>query len=189
MEGEVAQMELLAELQLIHRLEHLAFQRFSLFVGLFLVEIDPMNLLGEAVSGSEIGLCSRDGRLDSLSGQLGEFQKVSVQFDWNERPFDLELEQIVVQGVDDVVQGLKKTHYVSPEPDKARLPVKPGLDLPAQELRLVLQTRHRLKVAVERLDIVVEIVLHALAENQQSLVDRVEELVDVTYYLINFFLV
>ena len=44
-------------------------------------------------------------------------------------------------------------------------------------------------IKFERLDISIKIVLHPLTENQQGLVDRVEELVDVTYDFIDSFLV
>ena len=60
---------------------------------------------------------------------------------------------------------------------------------PSVEFRLVLQPGHRLKIPFERLDISIKIVLHPLTENQQGLVDRVEELVDVTYNFIDSFLV
>ena len=99
-------------------MENLLLEGFGLLVRLLFVEIDPVNLLGDTVRSPEIGLGRRNGRLHSLSGQLSEFQEIRIQLHRNERPLYLELEQIVVQGVDDVVQGLQKTHDVSSKPHK-----------------------------------------------------------------------
>ena len=142
MQGEIAQMELLAQFQMLHVVEDGPFDGLRQLDGFLFIEIHAMGRLGDFVRFREIGLGARDGSFHRRRRQVRKFHELFLEFLRNVRRLDLELDQVVGQNREDMVETLEQTHDVSPVTSQRTPGIEAVLDLAPQGAGLPFEFRH-----------------------------------------------